>query len=197
MAKVESARGLIEAMGSICTATLSDTLGSKFCQTHGVIPAQAGTSVAFVRGAKNRGPRLRGDDLAEGTGSHPRRVESTLQMARPRERRKENHVEAGFAGHRLRMTAEPELRRPHDPPPVHGGERLILLVREAARFHLDEHGEPAAPGDQVDLADRRLHPLRHDAEAVELQEQAGPPFAAAPRALGEFAELDGRPSPAP
>ena len=65
-------------------------------------------------------------------------------MTRPREGRKENHVEAQVVIGPVGMADQPELRRPHDALAVDRVERLGLLMREAARFDLDEDRELAA-----------------------------------------------------
>src|SRR4029079_13935657 len=64
-----------------------------------------------------------------------------------------------------------------------------LLVREAARLDLDEHGDVAAPDDQIDLAHRRLNPAVEHAVALRLQGQGGERLAATAGALGELSFL--------
>src|SRR3569623_3528017 len=153
MAKVESPCGLIEAIGSIWTATR----------------------------------RLISHKTTSNDGAD--------DVTRPGEGRKENHVEAQAAGILLGVAGEPDLGGPQDAAAVDGGQRFGLLVREAAHLDLDEHRQVTTLGDEVDLAGRRLHPPRYDAEALEPQEQRRPGLAAAPSALGAPLELE-RASPA-
>jgi hypothetical protein len=65
-------------------------------------------------------------------------------------------------------------------------------VEKAARFDLDESDLPAAPDDEVDLANRRFHAAGDDAVELCLEEQRGPELAAAAGGLIKLPELIGR-----
>ena len=72
-----------------------------------------------------------------------------------------------------------------DAPAVDRQQRVRLLVREAARLDLDEHGHAAALHDQVDLAHRRFHASAEHAIELRAQEQLRPQLAGAQEVQAE------------
>ena len=71
----------------------------------------------------------------------------------------------------IRMPGEPILRGPDDAPPLLGGKRPGGILLGLAPLHLDEGKPLALERHQIDLADRGLVAPRHDAVALEAEQE--------------------------
>src|SRR6185312_566157 len=73
----------------------------------------------------------------------PSNGKCVFDVARPGRGCGEHHVEGDVVAGVSRMTDEPILRGPHDPPLLPGGDGPGGIIARLAPFHLDE-GEPPA-----------------------------------------------------
>ena len=92
----------------------------------------------------------------------------------------------------------PDARRRLDPLARAGQYGLDGAVAAGAGLHLDEGEDPAAAGDEIDLAAGRAGAAGEDAVALQLQPQGGDIFGAAALALALAAlqlALQSSPSP--
>src|SRR5690606_5770561 len=116
----------------------------------------------------------------------PSRLPGIDDVARPAAGRKQQHIDAD------RVVRSGVAMRNH----FNGGgdaaqaifvDRQRQFGRSRAPLDLDERDRPPAPGYQVYLAPRRLHPPGDDAPSVQAQPPGGPAFAAPAALLGKFA----------
>ena len=82
------------------------------------------------------------------------------------------------------MGGRKEFRCGGDAPEPMPVDREAEIGGGRAALHLDERGDPSAPGDQIDLADWSAHATRDDPPAVKAQPPRGHGLGAPALALG-------------
>src|ERR1044071_2287551 len=93
--------------------------------------------------------------------------EGVGDIARPGERRRQHHVKSDVMAGKVGVTGKPILCRAHDAAPLPGWQRPGGVLLGLPALDLDESQPPAFERHEVNLADRRLVALRHDAVAFE------------------------------